>query len=555
MKRHILAEYLDRLTRQNLVKESNLCGLWGQEITNVTYDSRRAVKGSLFLCKGAAFRPEYLEQAQKRGAVCYVAQHRFEAAKETPYILVTNIRKAQAVLGAFHYGNPQKDLLITGITGTKGKTTTAYYLQAILDAWKGKPEDSDAGNCALISTIHTWDGKGDEPSEMTTPEALELYRHFRNAVDAGMEHLVMEVSSQALKYQRVWGLQFEVGIFLNISEDHISPQEHTDFEDYFHSKLSMFRQVKTACVNTDSQYAEKVLHAARISKKIITFGTHGTPDIFAWNLRKEGKGLSFFVRTPEHTGKIRLGMSGIFNVENALAAIAAAYAYKVPFAVIERALAGVRVEGRMEQYASRDGKITAIVDFAHNMLSFEKLYDSVLQEFRGYSIYTVFGCPGGKALNRRRELGLIAGLFSKKVFLTADDPGTEDAAAIAREIGQNMEIMDCPYTYIENRGKAIRTAVAQAAAKKEGRTVILVLGKGHETHQKFGKRSYDYPSDAVMVRKALSDYNSRSHIASIARPSIDEPSLKVYNVTWMTENQSPAYHQYMKKQGVELAEI
>lgn len=527
MGRRVLNEYLERLQKEGLVKASNLSEQGSVEIRTVTYDSRVACKGSLFLCKGQNFREEYLKMAMSRGAVCYVSETLFEQ-EDFPFILVKDIRKAQALLGAFHYGGPQKQLCLTGITGTKGKTTTAYYLKAILDEWEKRPDSDKRGTCGLLSTIHTWDGKEDRPSSMTTPEALELYRHFRNAADGGMHHMVMEVSSQALKYQRVRGLSYEVGVFLNISEDHISPQEHEDFEDYFTSKLSMFRQVKTACVNLDCDHARRILGAAGMCRRIITFGTKGTPDIYGYRMKKEKEGISFYVKTPDFETKICLAMPGMFNVENALAAIAAAYAYGVPAGVIKRALAGVKVNGRMEQYTTGDGKITVIVDFAHNRLSFEKLYDAVLREFRGYAIYSVFGCPGGKGLNRRRELGLISGLFSRKVFLTADDPGMEDSREIAAEIGQYVEITGCPHTYIENRARAIRIAVAQAAARNE-KTVLLVLGKGHETSQKFSRRVYDYPSDAVLVREILGDYDARRKNVVRERRKIDELPGKVYN--------------------------
>lgn len=531
MQNYTFEEYVKRLQKEGLAADYHLCGQGKRKVCGITYDSRQVEKDSLFLCKGAAFREEYLAAALKKGAVGYVCDRRLEAPEDIPYIIVKNIRKAQAVLGTFFYGDPQKRLCLTGITGTKGKTTTAYYLKAILDEWLSLKENGKKDRCGLISTIRTWDGREDKPSVMTTPEALELYRHFYHAAECQMKHMVMEVSSQALKYQRVRGLEYQVGIFLNISEDHISPEEHTDFEDYFSSKLSVFRQVKTACVNLDSRFSDRILSAARLADQVITFGTRGTPDIRAGKLRKEGKGISFLLTTPDYEQRIHLSMPGIFNVENALAAIAAAYAYRVPPAVIARALEKVQVAGRMEQYTSLDGKITAIVDYAHNRLSFERLYDSVIQEFSGYTIYTVFGCPGGKAFNRRRELGLISGLFSSKVFLTADDPGNEDAGEIAAEVGKYLEVMDCPFTYIENRARAIRSAIACAAAKKDGKAVVLVLGKGHEMHQKFGSRIYGYPSDAVLVKESVQDYNTKT--AGRKRKSeIDEYPRNVYTVTY-----------------------
>jgi len=192
-------------------------------------------------------------------------------------------------------------------------------------------------------------------------------------------------------------------------------------------------------------------------------------------------------------------MHGLFNIENALAAIATAYVYKIPVKYMVAGLANVKVDGRMEQYTCEEERITAIVDYAHNRLSFERLFDSVLIEYPGYKIVSVFGCPGGKAYNRRRDLGLIAGLFSKQVYLVADDPGTENARAIADEIGKYMDIVGCPYEFVDDRGEAIRRAIAEA----DENTVVLVLGKGNEGHQKYGDLTYPYPSDSEFVKQGI----------------------------------------------------
>ena len=503
MERYTLREYLDLLRAEGLVEESSLQNAGGTELTHLTYASGQAVPGTLFLCKGAAFKEAYLMEAIQRGAAAYVSERCYETCGQVPHIIVNNMRKAMAVLAKKFYGAPDEQLKVVGVTGTKGKTTTAYYIKAILDAYLKEEGEQP---CGLISTIETYDGQRCEESRLTTPESPELFGHFRNAVDSGLKCMTMEVSSQALKYQRVRKITFDVGVFLNISEDHISPAEHQDFEDYFSSKLSIFRQTGTACVNLDSDHALRILQAARMAKRVVTFGTKGEPDILGRNVRMQQGQLSFEVVCKEFTRRFELAMHGLFNIENALAAIAAAYSMGIPAKYMEKGLAGARVKGRMEQYCSANGKIAAIVDFAHNRLSFEKLFDSVMLEYPGWRLVSIFGCPGGKAYNRRRDLGLIAGLYSQKLYLVADDPGTEDPMEISQEIGQYAEIVGCPYECIEDRGQAIQKAIHEATEK----TVILVLGKGSEARQKYGKVARPYPTDGEYVEQGIREYDNRT---------------------------------------------
>ena len=466
-----------------------------QQVKGLTYESGKAVPGTLFICKGAAFKKEYLKEAAEKGAVCYVSEQDY-GMEGLPFMQVKDIREAMAVLAAFFYQIPDGALHYIGITGTKGKTTTAYYLRGILDEAMKK---NGGKEIAWLTSVDTYDGVSREPSHMTTPEAPELYRHFRNTCDAGITHLVMEVSSQALKYKRVSGIRFDTGIFLNISEDHISPAEHRDFEDYFQSKLKLFGQVKTAIVNLDSRYSYRILQAASHAERVVTFGKTPEADVYGYDLVMEDSGMSFTVRCDAFEQRFALAMKGSFNVENALAAIAAAYADGIDGETIRRGLMHVTVDGRMEEYASSDRKVRAIVDYAHNGLSFQKVFETVKQEFPDYRVVSVFGCPGGKALNRRRDMGLIAGKACSKVYLSADDPGTERVQDISREIGQYMEAAGCPYECIPDREEAIRKAISEA----EEKTVILVLGKGHEHSQKVGHRQYYYKSDSEIVKECM----------------------------------------------------
>lgn len=495
-------DYLDRLRQAEQVTACHIKNE-DQEISGLTFCSKEAVPNGMFVCKGAAFRVDYLKEARALGCVCYISEKEYALEADMDFVIVRDIRTAMAILGEAFYRTEELKLRVTGITGTKGKTTTAFYLKAILDAWAGKCGKKETG---LLSSVENFDGRERKASSLTTPEAIELHRHMRNCEDAGLSHMTMEVSSQALKYKRVRGMEFEVGVFLNIAEDHISPWEHEDFEDYFTSKLSIFKQTRTACVNLDSGERERILQAARLSERVITFGTTGAPDIWGHDIEMCQGRISFWVRCRDFHEKFYLRMRGLFNVENALGAITAAYAYGVPVECMKEGLASVQVKGRMEEFESKDKKLVTIVDYAHNRLSFEKLYDSVFQEYPGYQVVTVFGCPGNKALNRRRDLGLIAGLFSSAVYLTTDDPGTESAAQISKEVSHYVEMVGCPCTCIEDRALAIQQAIANA----QERTVVLVLGKGDEGRQRFGSLVYECPTDGELVRQGLRWYDRKA---------------------------------------------
>ena len=316
----------------------------------------------------------------------------------------------------------------------------------------------------------------------------------------------MEISSQALKYHRVDGIMFDVAVFLNISEDHISPIEHEDFEDYFSSKMKMFAQTKTAIVNLDADYMDRILKEAEAAGEVITFSTKDTKaDYYAYEIHKDGQDIRFKVKCAFFDEEFMLTMPGLFNVENALGVIAAAVKLKIPKEYIHSGLLRARSSGRMEMYASEDQKIIAIVDYAHNKLSFEKLFSSMREEYPDYGIVSIFGCPGKKALIRRRDLGIVAGRYSKKVYLAAEDPGYEPVEDISKDIAQYVEAEGCPYEMIEDRGEAIKAAIESA----EGRTLLLITGKGGETRQKYGSDYLDCPSDVEYVLKYLDEYNAR----------------------------------------------
>jgi len=464
----------------------------------VSYDSREVTPGTLFFCKGAHFRTEFLDQAAQRGAVAYLSEKRYESA--LPCILVKDLRPVMAPLADLFYGHPSRDLHVIGLTGTKGKSSTAYYIKSILDVYLAGRHES-----GIISSIDTYDGVERFESHITTPEPLELQRHFANARDAGLEYLTMEVSSQALKYHRSLCTHFAAACFLNIGCDHISPIEHPDFEDYFTSKLKIFAQSPIACVNLDSEHADRVLEAAKQSEKIITFSQRDEgAQVFGGAPRKRGEDILFQVRTPRFQREMRLTMPGLFNVENALAAIAVCEALDIPERAIYLGLMRARVPGRMEVYSNADSSITAIVDYAHNRMSFETLFRSTRQEYPGRRIVSLFGCPGKKALDRRRDLGEISGRSADLVVITEEDSGEEDTLSICNEIAGHVRAAGGQCVVEPNRGEAIRKAVFSCEGKP---SVLLLTGKGAETRQKRGTEYIDVPSDVEYAKTFLQEYD------------------------------------------------
>ena len=491
---HTLQEYIDALRIAGILTGCTVTDTQ-QKIACLTYDTRTLSSPALFICKGAHFKEEYLHAALANGAVAYVADHRYDV--DAPCILVSDIRYSLVVLGQLFYNKVTEQLTSIGITGTKGKSTTAYYVRYILNdylAAQGKPQ------CAILSSIDNYDGVISEESHITTPEVLELYGHFRNAVDSGISHLVMEASSQSLKYGRVRGITFDVGAWLNIGSDHISPIEHPDFEDYFASKLKIFDACRFGCVNTDAEHAQRAVDYAKGRCELITFGSHESDTVFCQNVEKRADGLYFTVRSPKYNGEFSITMPGLFNVSNALAAMAISTALDIPEEYVRSGLRKARAGGRMQVYESRDKLVTVIVDYAHNRMSFDALYRSTKVEYPGKRMISIFGCPGNHALQRRRDLGELSGQNCDFVYITEEDSGSEPFAQIAAEVAQYVA---CPHLIEEDRDECIRRAILEDT----GARVILLTGKGEETRMKRGSVFVEYPSDVEMTLKYLAVYD------------------------------------------------
>lgn len=473
--------------------------------SHLSYSSADVTPDTFFICKGAAFKEEYLRDAIAKGAGVYLAQSLYEGV-DCLHILVSDIRKAMSLVSIAFYQKAYRNFRVVGLTGTKGKTTTTYFMKNILDAFcRRNPQLCAAQKSAVLSTVEVDTGIEHHEAHLTTPESPDLQRYFAQTRDSGLPFLTMEVSSQAYKLSRVYGMDFDIGMFLNIGEDHIGPLEHTDFEDYFSCKLQLMEHCRTAIVNREMDHAQRVLeHARAHAQRVLTFGKLETADLDdddCWILRdiqKEEQGFTFTTSHGLAQDSWRIRMAGRFNVENALAAILAAKALGVDDQSIREGLLQNEVQGRMNLF-EKDG-VTVLVDYAHNFLSFQKLYESLKADYPGQRIVVVVGCPGGKAQLRRRDIGTLSGQNADYLYLTAEDPQFEDVRSICEEIASFVKPYGTPYEIIEDRAQAVEKAITTA---QKG-DVIVLAAKGEEVYQKVRGEYVYYESDLAIAKRLLS---------------------------------------------------
>ena len=477
--------------------------LLDHQFTYLSYSSADVKPDTFFICKGAAFKPQYLEDAIAKGAGAYLAQERL--SDKVPFILVNDIRKAMSIVSIAFYKEAYKNFKLIGLTGTKGKTTTTYFMKNILDAFcRRNPELCSAEKSAVLSTVEVDTGVEHHEAHLTTPESPDLQKYFAQTRDSKLPFLTMEVSSQAYKLDRVHHVEYDIGMFLNIGEDHIGPLEHTDFEDYFSCKLQFMEHCKTAIINRDMDHAERVLARAKAhAQRVITFGGTASADFDdedCWVLRsitKEDVGFTFTTTHGVQEDTWKISMAGRFNVENALAAIVCAKTLGIDEESIREGLIKNQVQGRMN-LLEKDG-LTVLVDYAHNYLSFKKLYESLKADYPGRRIVVVVGCPGGKAFLRRHDIGTLSGENADYMYLTAEDPQFEDVRSICEEIASFLKPYGTPYEIIEDRAEAVEKAIRTA---QQG-DVIVLAAKGEEVYQKVRGEYVYYESDLAIAKRML----------------------------------------------------
>lgn len=495
-----LNQIFEKLKNENLISSySKYLNFNNIIVDNITYNSKEVDNNSLFICKGINFKEDYLKEALKNGACGYISEKLYNVDSNIPYIQVNDIRKSLAILAAYYYNYTYKNFKLIGITGTKGKTTTTNYLKNILD-------DSEGKKTAYISTMHIYTGTTDKDNHLTTPESLDLHKYFYETYQNHMKYLTMEVSSQSYKVDRVYGIHFNVGVFLNISEDHISPIEHPSFEDYLQCKLQLLKNCDIAVINHDSEYFDSMAEASKDAKKVVTFSinANSNADFYVTSIDNTVYGYNFVVESKKYNlnKTFRTQIKGRFNIENALAAISIAKVLNIDNKFIYSGIQKTQVAGRMSVYTKQN--ITVIVDYAHNKLSFEKLFETIKLDYPEQNISIVFGCPGNKAYNRRKDLGTISAKNANMIYLTEDDPQKESVKDICMDISTYIEKEKGKYTIIEDRKQAIKEAINNAAIQ-EKKQIVIIAGKGSETTQKVNSQLEKYEGDIYWVQKFLED--------------------------------------------------
>lgn len=446
-------------------------------VDEVIYDSRKARENSVFVCIKGSVRDshDFIPDVLAAGCRVLVVERIVDAPENVTVILVENGRQALAELSAARFGYPAGKLLTIGITGTKGKTTTSYMVKTVLEA-AGKKVGLIGTNGAVI-------GSRKYPTSNTTPESYVVQEYFAKMVEEGCDCMVMEVSSQALMLHRVGGITFDFGLFTNISPDHIGPKEHESFEEYLYWKSRLLTVCRTGIVNRMTDHYEDVVRDAAC--KLYTYGLECGADFTGDQIRyandHEFVGIEFDIRGGLN-GRVRVGMPGKFNADNALAALtvcslALGGEKKEKEEVLLKALENIRVDGRME-IAHVSKTCSVIVDYAHNAVSMESLL-ATLRDYHPKRLVCVFGCGGNRAKDRRYSMGEIGGKMADFCILTADNPRFEKNEDIIRDIEVGMAKTDGRYMVIPDRREAIFYAIKNA---EEG-DMIAIIGKGHEDYQ------------------------------------------------------------------------
>lgn len=475
-----LARLLDRI-KYECVQGSADC-----TVSGVVYDSRKIKRGCLFICiQGANFDGHsFALQAAKQGAKALVISEDVAGLEglDVTVIRVADTRYAMAFISAAWFGHPAEKLKTIGITGTKGKTTSTYLVKSILE---------HAGyRVGLIGTIEIIIGEKHIHADHTTPESYLLQEYFAEMAKAGMDAVVMEVSSQALMLHRTQGFVFDYGIFTNLEPDHIGPNEHKDFEDYLHCKSLLFRQCRVGIGNGDDVHFDRVMAGHTCSLESFGMGEHCL--IRAEKLRllhNPGElGVAFHAAFPGEDGyDVEVPTPGRFSVYNALTAIAICRHFQVHAEDIKKALLATHVKGRIEMIKVSD-TFTLLIDYAHNAMALESLL-TTLREYQPHRLVCLFGCGGNRARSRRFEMGEVSGRLADLTVITSDNPRFEEPQDIIEDIKAGIAKTDGKYVEICDRREAIRYVLAHG----EPGDIVVLAGKGHEDYQEI--KGVKYPMD------------------------------------------------------------
>ena len=465
------------------------------DIKGIEKNSKEVKEGYLFVAiKGFTVDGhEFVNDAVKLGATAIMIEEgcdlkSIKVPEGVTVVMAKNTREALAITACNFYGNPSKKFKLIGVTGTKGKTTTTFMIKEILEK-AGK-------KVGLIGTIATYiNGKKLNDSDRTTPESLELQKIFAKMVEEKVEVVVMEVSSQSLKLHRVDGCEFDYVLFTNFSEDHISPNEHPDMEDYFNSKLKLFKMCTTGIVNTDD------LHGARIPKlfpksNITTYGIDNFANVLAKDITVTNSYVDFRVKITDRNERVKTRIPGRFSVYNSLAAICVAQKFGITSEIVKQALEEIRVPGRSELVDNKL-EIPIMIDYAHSPESLQNILQAVKSYTRG-KVICVFGCGGDRDSGKRAIMGEISGKIADYTFITSDNPRTEDPQKIVDQIEEGMKKTNGKYSVVVDRTEAIKQAIKMATK----RDIIVLAGKGHEPYQEINGVKHPY-DERIIVKELI----------------------------------------------------
>ena len=465
------------------------------DVLGIAHDSRKVKEGYMFVAiKGyETDGHKYIKQAIENGAKVIVIEDisaidKKAITEDTTLVVTNNSREALAKIACNFYNNPSKKFNLIGITGTKGKTTTTFMIKKVLEAYGQK--------VGLIGTIANYIGNKNLGESMrTTPESLELQELFSEMVKEKVQTVVMEVSSQSLKLHRVDGCDFNIGVFTNFSEDHISEKEHPDMKDYFDSKLKLFGMCKKGYINADDFHVAKVKKLAT-NCEIKTYGIDNTADLIAKDITITNSSVDFKVKIGQRNERIKVGIPGRFSVYNSLAAISVLQNFEGDVEKLKEALLDVRVPGRSELVSNKK-ELTIMIDYAHSPESLQNILSAVKSYTRG-NVISVFGCGGDRDPGKRPQMGEISGNIADFTIITSDNPRTEDPESIVKQIEVGIKKTKGKYKTIVDRVEAIKFAINMANKND----IIVLAGKGHETYQEINGKKNPF-DEREIVRKII----------------------------------------------------
>ncbi len=458
-------------------------GTANSEITDIVYDSSKAVSGSAFVCLAGAKADghDYAMSAYENGCRCFVCERDIKLPDDAEKILVSDTRKALAIMSAAYFKHPLRKMKIIGVTGTKGKTTVTSFIYNILN--------NSGIKTGMIGTNGVDFDENHYKTANTTPESYELHRLFSMMLDFDVKCAVIEVSSQAYKLDRVYGINFDIGIFTNLYEDHIGPGEHADIDEYIDCKAKLFENSNISIINVDDVIGQRMLDASR--GDTITYSIDHVSDNRATEITAYRDANKLCTKFSCQSEDYSIVMPGKFNVYNALAAICACKCLGVDYGRISEHISNVSIKGRFELVdALLD--VSFIIDYAHNGASLTNL----LQTVKSYSprrLVCLFGSVGERTQIRRRELAKAASEFSDFCILTSDNPGREEPNEIISEIASYMTISN--YVCIADREEAIHYAVENSIPGD----VIVLAGKGHEDYQLIGRDKIPFSEKEIIL--------------------------------------------------------